>query len=117
MENLETHDIPAQELLCLYPQSVLLDDDAEEVLFGSIAHVVFDNGVIGYIIVEEDNDKQEILFLEVSEKFRGKGLGSALIKKYVEPSRPSWVYPLDPIARAFFNKVKADMLPLLEIEE
>lgn len=128
METLKTHDIPAQHLLSLYPDSVLLDEDAEEVLIGSIAHVVLKtgleeqgqvqvNGIAGYIVIEEAENQQEILFLEVDPAMRGKGLGSSLLRKYVSPDKASWVYPLDPIARAFFNKVREDFLPLLEIED
>ena len=128
MENLKPHDIPAQYLLDLYHNSVLLDADAEEVLTGSTAHVLLDTTppvcgqvsvkkVAGYIVVEDDGERQEILFLEIDPELRGKGFGSSLIEQYVDANRPSWVYPLDPIARAFFNKVKADKLPLLEIED
>ena len=102
----------------MFPESQLLTGDDDEALDGSEAKILMsDVGPIGYIVVDQDDKGQNILFLEVDPHLRNRGLASTLLQRFVRADIPSWTYPIDDVARAFFNKVKEDFLPRLTIQE
>lgn len=108
----------AGDLTFIFPESQLISEDDQDALDGSEAKILMSCGdPLGYIVVDSDEDGQNILFLEVHPMCRNKGLAKKMLKDHVRADIPSWTYPIDDVARAFFNKVKEDFLPLLTIQE
>lgn len=61
--------------------------------------------LVGYTILEDNESYQDLLFIEISSKLRGGGLGRRLLKHSIDNSKETKLYPINDPALKFFQRM------------
>lgn len=118
--HLEYTSIPVNEVLYNEDFELLDRDDYDlmTLLRGTNVRAVVENGqILGYMILDDYPDHQELLFMEVQEKHRRRGIGEGLLRHFLDNSKPLRLSPLDSTSLEFFVRMGIKgVVPKLQID-